>query len=54
MDCGGYHTIDSYHCHTPQDTCLDNSDCTGSDYCNFDTYDGRWKCQVPNMMCVIG
>jgi hypothetical protein len=58
MDCGGYHTIDSYHCHTPQDTCIDNSDCTGSgsasDYCNFDAYDGRWKCQVPNMMCVIG
>lgn len=54
MDCGGYHTIDSYHCHTPQDTCIDNSDCTGTDYCNFDTYDGRWKCQVPNMMCVIG
>jgi hypothetical protein len=54
MDCAGYHTIDSYHCHTPQDTCLDNSDCTGTDYCNFDPYDGRWKCQIPNMMCAIG
>jgi hypothetical protein len=53
-DCGGYHSIDSYHCHTPKDTCIDNSDCSGTDYCNFDAYDGRWKCAVPNMMCAIG
>jgi hypothetical protein len=54
FDCGGYHSIDSYYCHTPKDTCMDDSDCTGTDYCNFDPYDGRWKCAVPNMTCIIG
>ncbi len=53
-DCGGYHTIDSYYCHTPQDTCIDNSDCTGMDYCNYDPVDGRWECTSPNMNCAIG
>jgi hypothetical protein len=53
-DCGGYHTIDSYYCHTPKDTCIDNSDCTGNNYCNYDAVDGRWECTSPNMTCVIG
>jgi hypothetical protein len=53
-DCGGYHTIDSYHCHTPKDSCLDDSDCTGGTYCNFDDYSGAWKCVAPNRTCVIG
>jgi hypothetical protein len=53
-DCGGYHTIDSYYCHTPKDTCIENTDCTGRDYCSYDVLDGRWKCTSPNMTCVIG
>lgn len=53
-DCGGYHTIDSYHCHTPKDTCIDDSDCTGRDYCDYDPVDGRWECTSPNMNCAIG
>lgn len=53
-DCSGYHTIDSYYCHTPRDTCIDNSDCTGMDYCNYDAVDGRWECTSPNMNCAIG
>ena len=53
-DCGGYHTIDSYHCHTPADSCMDDTDCTGRDYCNYDEYDGRWKCTPINQSCIIG
>jgi len=53
-DCGGYHTVDSYYCHTAADTCLDDSDCADTSYCNFDVYDGRWKCTQPNYDCVIG
>lgn len=33
----------TYHCHTPSDTCLDDSDCTGMG-CNFDTQSDRWSC----------
>jgi hypothetical protein len=54
MDCGGYHNVDSYHCHTPADTCTDNADCTGTDYCNYDEYSGHWKCIPTNKSCMIG
>jgi hypothetical protein len=53
-DCGGYRPIDGYHCHTASDTCLDDSDCSGMDYCNFDVYSGTWKCTATNNTCVIG
>ncbi len=53
-DCGGYRPIDGYHCHTALDSCLDDADCTGSDYCNFDVYLGRWKCTATDNTCVIG
>lgn len=53
-DCGGYHWYSGYYCHTPKDTCLDNKDCTGNDYCDFDVIDGRWECKSPNMLCAIG
>lgn len=53
-DCGGYRPIDGYHCHTPLDTCMDNSDCTGTDYCNFDVYEARWRCTATDRSCVIG
>jgi hypothetical protein len=53
-DCGGYRPIDGYHCHTAADTCLDDADCSGTDYCNFDVYDGSWKCTATNTSCIIG
>jgi hypothetical protein len=53
-DCSGYHYIDSYRCHTPTDACIDDSDCTGGDYCNFNDYAGRWTCTAKNMLCAIG
>lgn len=53
-DCGGYRPIDGYHCHTALDTCFNDSDCTGSDYCNFDDYSARWKCTATNDTCVVG
>lgn len=53
-DCSGYHTIDGYHCRTPADTCVDDSDCTGSDYCNFEPYKNLWECTPINMGCAIG
>jgi hypothetical protein len=53
-DCSGYHSIDSYRCHTPDDSCIDDSDCTGGDYCNFNDYAGRWTCTAKNMTCAIG
>jgi hypothetical protein len=36
--CGSY-----YCCHTPDDKCVDDSDCTGVG-CNFDTKVGYWAC----------
>jgi len=53
-DCGGYRPIDGFHCHTASDNCMDNADCTGTDYCNFDAYEARWKCTPTNTTCVIG
>lgn len=53
-DCGGYHWYSGYYCHTPKDTCIDDGDCTGKDYCDYDVIDGRWECKSPNMMCAIG
>ena len=34
-----------YFCHTPTDTCVDDSDCGGGT-CNFDTVANRWSCAV--------
>jgi hypothetical protein len=31
-------------CHTPKDTCLEDSDCTGRDTCNFDLPSQTWSC----------
>jgi hypothetical protein len=33
-----------YFCHTPQDTCVDDSDCTGGNACNFDLPSQTWTC----------
>jgi len=32
-----------YFCHTPADTCVDDSDCDGTT-CNYDTLNNRWSC----------
>jgi hypothetical protein len=53
-DCGGFHPIDGYHCHTASDSCIDNTDCQGTDYCDFDAYSGSWKCTAINSSCAIG
>ena len=54
FDCGGYRPIDGYHCHTAKDSCLDDSDCAGGEFCNFDVYENRWKCTAGSVTCVIG
>jgi hypothetical protein len=34
-----------YYCHTPCDTCMDDSDCTHVGNCVYDTDDRRWECE---------
>ena len=34
----------AYFCHTPRDTCVDDSDCTGNSTCNFDLPSQTWTC----------
>ncbi len=53
-DCGGYHTIAGYYCHTPLDSCIEDSDCIGSDYCNYNEYEARWGCTPIDNLCAIG
>jgi hypothetical protein len=53
-DCGGYHWYSSYYCHTTRDTCIDDSDCTGKNFCDYNVVSGRWECTAPNMSCAIG
>jgi hypothetical protein len=36
----------SYYCHTHDDTCVDDADCTGDGTCNYDTVNLRWSCSV--------
>jgi hypothetical protein len=46
MSCGG---IGGYYCHTPQDQCVNDSDCADAgifDVCAFDTTLGHWRCMV--------
>jgi hypothetical protein len=53
-DCGGYHPATHHFCHTPKDTCVDDYDCQGDSYCDYDVIDGRWECMAPDMNCAIG
>lgn len=53
-DCSGHHSVDSFKCHTAADSCMDDSDCSNDQYCNFDIYEGRWVCMAPNSSCAIG
>ncbi len=34
----------TYHCHTPADTCVNDSDCEEADGCNFDATLAHWVC----------
>jgi hypothetical protein len=33
-----------YFCHTPDDTCVDDSDCRNQDTCNYDRLNKLWSC----------
>jgi hypothetical protein len=35
-----------YYCHTPNDTCLDDSDCVGQGTCNYDRLNNLWFCAI--------
>jgi hypothetical protein len=35
-----------YFCHTPRDTCIDDSDCGGDGTCNYDTVNKVWSCSL--------
>ena len=45
-DCGNYSGVVSYYCRTPEDTCLNDSDCTDEPegYCAFSPMLNRWAC----------
>jgi hypothetical protein len=46
MSCGG---IGGYYCHTPQDQCVNDSDCADGgffDVCAYDTSLGHWRCMM--------
>jgi hypothetical protein len=44
MGCGG---LGGYYCHTPQDACINDSDCGSDDEsgCMYSTSEARWTCQ---------
>ncbi len=43
-DCGN---VTGYYCHTPKDTCTNDSDCgSGLNVCTWSQTDGRWECQM--------
>ena len=48
--CGAYTGVVAYYCHTPTDSCLDDSDCPAVDggggpgYCMFSPEGGKWIC----------
>jgi hypothetical protein len=51
--CGNYSGVVSYYCHTPDDECIDDTDC-GADaafgpYCAYAPAVGHWKCS--NSQC---
>lgn len=44
--CGYYSGVVAYFCHTPEDECLNDSDCTAEaeGYCMFNSGGDRWVC----------
>lgn len=51
-DCINYRSIDGFHCHTPSDSCIDDADCSASEFCNYDSTNGYWRCFLPNTDCI--
>lgn len=52
QECGGASPYSgTYYCHTPSDTCIDNSDCVNeegpSGYCVYDPNAKHWGCSPP-------
>ncbi len=46
-DCGSFSGTIGYFCHTPQDDCVNDSDCTSMGpqwYCRYDPLVARWSC----------
>lgn len=47
-DCGNYSGVIGYYCHTPEDTCLDDTDCNsgaiGPGYCMYRPELAHWAC----------
>lgn len=47
--CGPYGGVVGYFCHTPEDECVNDSDCTGSSpdaHCSFNEESDRWTCST--------
>lgn len=43
--CGDYAGVVGYYCHTPEDACVDDTDCVGpGEYCAFNPAAGHWMC----------
>jgi hypothetical protein len=45
-DCGDYSGVIGYYCHTPEDTCVDDTDCSesGAGYCMYRPEVAHWAC----------
>jgi hypothetical protein len=44
-NCGSFYGVQGYYCHTPQDCCVNDSDCDGGGgYCAYHTEVGYWTC----------
>ncbi len=54
--CGPYIGVTSWHCHTPHDTCINDSDCQkadagyGSHFCGYSADVGYWTCQFTSCL----
>jgi hypothetical protein len=50
--CGAFAGVTLWHCHTPQDTCVNDSDCANLDggfgqaYCGYRPDVGHWACST--------
>jgi hypothetical protein len=47
---GSCGVLGGYYCHTPSDTCVDDTDCTGIEACAYDTTAGHWSC-MQRLLC---
>lgn len=47
FECGAYHGVVGFQCHTSTDACVDDEDCKrtgGGTYCAHEPKSGRWVC----------